>query len=217
MVPNILGSRPWPFKMMSSIKWPLDSSYVCMPFPVGVPLEPSFYFQQVSRYSASNPVCMHTHTHTSTPHIIFILSNATALDRQLWPFRGPGDHGVWKVAILLQRHILSWILGCSSPVLFATHHSFGRGVSRDFLTSILSPEARRSHPNRPSPTMAHTTWIHWFGSSSCPSTAGRPVAHSLSQPPLSGTLCQTTCKLHRLSLASGDSWRHSCFTRLFRT
>jgi len=31
------------------------------------------------------------------------------------------------------------------------------------------------------------------------------VAHSLSQPPFSGTLCQTTYSLHRLSLPSGDS------------
>ena len=31
------------------------------------------------------------------------------------------------------------------------------------------------------------------------------VARFLSQPPFSGTLCQTTCSLHRLSLSSGDS------------
>jgi len=31
------------------------------------------------------------------------------------------------------------------------------------------------------------------------------VARFLSQPPFSGTLCQTSCSLHRLSLPSGDS------------
>jgi len=105
----------------------------------------------------------------------------------------------------LRRYHVVWCPGAHS---IPSVERYGSTVSESTRSGIKP--ARSS----PSAVVVHAAAAH----PAVPSVNSRPsLAHSPSQPLFSGTFSQTKCSLHRLSLPSGDSWRHSCFTSHFRT